>query len=102
MTTLKQRILAMIEESGPISLATYMALCLMDTEHGYYTNATPFGQEGDFITAPEVSQMFGELIGAWCVTAHQNAKISGAFTLCEMGPGRGTLMADILRIPKDF
>lgn len=97
MSILKQRIAAMIEDNGPISLATYMALCLMDTDHGYYTNATPFGQEGDFITAPEVSQMFGELLGAWVVTQHQKCRIKGAFTLCEMGPGRGTLMADMLR-----
>lgn len=107
MTPLAKRLQAMIAENGPISLSTYMALCLMDTDHGYYTNATPFGREGDFITAPEVSQMFGELIGAWAITAHQNAKINGTFTLCEMGPGRGTLMADMLRTlqkvaPKTF
>lgn len=97
MNRLAKRIKALIEESGPLSITTYMALCLMDPEDGYYTQATPFGREGDFITAPEISQIFGELIGAWVVATHRDSAINGQWTLAEFGPGRGTLMADMLR-----
>lgn len=97
MNALGLRIKTLIEETGPISVSTYMALCLMDPEDGYYTQATPFGRDGDFITAPEISQMFGELIGAWVITTHREAKINGPWTLAEFGPGQGTLMADMLR-----
>ena len=55
---------------GPIAVAQYMALCLSHPEHGYYTTHDPFGARGDFITAPEISQMFGELIGLWAAAAH--------------------------------
>ncbi|MBA8880550.1 class I SAM-dependent methyltransferase [Phyllobacterium myrsinacearum] len=95
--TLKQRIIRQIELAGPISVADYMALCLFDPDAGYYTTREPFGREGDFITAPEVSQMFGELIGVWCVSAWQAIGSPAEFILCEMGPGRGTLMQDVLR-----
>jgi SAM-dependent MidA family methyltransferase len=95
--TLKQRIVRQIELAGPISVADYMALCLLDPDAGYYTTREPFGREGDFITAPEVSQMFGELIGVWCVGAWQAMGSPAEFVLCEMGPGRGTLMRDVLR-----
>jgi SAM-dependent MidA family methyltransferase len=94
---LKQRILRQIELNGPISVADYMALCLFDRDDGYYTTREPFGREGDFITAPEVSQMFGEIIGVWCIGAWQALGSPGNFILCEMGPGRGTLMNDLLR-----
>ncbi|QND53804.1 class I SAM-dependent methyltransferase [Phyllobacterium sp. 628] len=94
---LKQRIIWQIEATGPISVADYMALCLFDPENGYYTTREPFGRDGDFITAPEVSQMFGELIGVWCVGAWQAMGSPAQFILCEMGPGRGTLMKDVLR-----
>lgn len=94
---LKQRIIRQIETTGPISVADYMALCLFDRDNGYYTTQEPFGGRGDFITAPEVSQMFGELIGVWCVGAWQALGSPQHFTLCEMGPGRGTLMTDVLR-----
>lgn len=94
---LKQRILRQIAATGPISVADYMALCLFDRDDGYYTTREPFGKSGDFITAPEVSQMFGELIGVWCVGAWQALGSPRDFILCEMGPGRGTLMSDVLR-----
>ncbi|MHC1548298.1 class I SAM-dependent methyltransferase [Phyllobacterium sp. K27] len=94
---LKQCIIRQIEATGPISVAEYMALCLFDQDGGYYTTQEPFGRSGDFITAPEVSQMFGELIGVWCVGAWQALGSPEHFILCEMGPGRGTLMSDLLR-----
>jgi SAM-dependent MidA family methyltransferase len=95
--TLMDRIKRQIGIDGPLSVSDYMALCLSDPEAGYYTTATPFGREGDFITAPEISQMFGELIGIWCVAIWRNIGAPKRFTLVEMGPGRGTLMADLLR-----
>ncbi|WP_420962614.1 class I SAM-dependent methyltransferase [Brucella sp. IR073] len=94
---LKQRLIRLIEASGPISVAEYMAACLGDREAGYYTTREPFGREGDFITAPEVSQMFGELVAVWCIGAWQAFGKPANTVLCEIGPGRGTLMADMLR-----
>ncbi|MEM9045716.1 MAG: SAM-dependent methyltransferase [Pseudomonadota bacterium] len=76
-----------------------MQSCLGHPEHGYYTTRDPIGAKGDFITAPEVSQMFGEMIGMWIV-AQWHAAEQPKWQLIEMGPGRGTMMADILRIAK--
>ena len=98
MTQLKDRIRARIAAEGPLSVAEYMAICLGDPEAGYYTTHEPFGSSGDFITAPEISQMFGELIGAACMAAYQAMGAPSRFSLVELGPGRGTLMADLLRI----
>ena len=81
-------------------LSRYMALCLSHPEHGYYMRQQPFGAGGDFTTAPEISQMFGELIGLWLVHMWQEAGAPACFTLLELGPGRGTLMADILRVAR--
>lgn len=98
MTALKTRIAGLIAASGPISVADYMALCLFDPADGYYTTREPFGAEGDFTTAPEVSQMFGELVAVWLYAAWQaSARPAGAM-LAEIGPGRGTLMKDVLRV----
>lgn len=87
----------LIEAAGPLPVSDYMALCLFDPDGGYYTTREPFGAEGDFITAPEVSQMFGEIVGAWLVHAWHEIGKPSPFVLAEMGPGRGTLMRDILR-----
>ncbi|MBK3746239.1 class I SAM-dependent methyltransferase, partial [Paraburkholderia aspalathi] len=78
-------------------VSDYMTTCLGDREAGYYMTREPFGRDGDFITAPEVSQMFGELIGIWCVAAWNALGQPANATLCEIGPGRGTLMKDLLR-----
>ncbi|WP_051357082.1 SAM-dependent methyltransferase [Azorhizobium doebereinerae] len=75
----------------------YMALCLGHPRHGYYMTRDPLGARGDFTTAPEISQMFGELIGLWAVATWQQMGAPAAFRLVELGPGRGTLMADALR-----
>ncbi len=80
-----------------MSIATYMSLCLTHPRHGYYSSADPFGAAGDFITAPEISQMFGELIGFFFVNVWQQMGEPRSFTLLELGPGRGTLMQDLLR-----
>lgn len=100
MTALKTLITAEIETSGPIPVSRYMQLCLNHPEHGYYMKADPLGLSGDFTTAPEVSQLFGELIGAWLVVVWQQLGCPNPCSLVELGPGRGTLMADILRIAK--
>lgn len=97
MTPLARRIAETIRAAGPISVADYMALCLFDPKHGYYITREPFGRDGDFTTAPEISQMFGEIIGVWLVGAWQRIGCPSPVTLAEIGPGRGTLMADMLR-----
>lgn len=97
MTPLEALLIRQIRAQGPITLADYMAQCLLHPQHGYYTTRPPFGQQGDFITAPEISQMFGEMLGL-CLAQHWlDHGRPAAFTLAELGPGRGTLMADILR-----
>lgn len=96
-TPLAEKLVRRIENFGPITIADYMAACLGDPEHGYYITREPFGSAGDFVTAPEVSQMFGELIGLWAVSTWQRMGSPAAFVLAEIGPGRGTLMADALR-----
>jgi len=87
----------MIQSSGPMPVWRYMELCLTHPEHGYYVARDPLGREGDFITAPEVSQMFGELIGLWSASVWRAAGSPDEFRLIELGPGRGTMMADALR-----
>lgn len=86
-----------IATQGPLSVADYMTECLLHPEFGYYTTAEPFGQDGDFTTAPEISQMFGELIGLSLAQAWLDQGRPAPFTLAELGPGRGTLMRDLLR-----
>lgn len=98
MTVVKDKIKARIVAEGPMSVAQYMATCLGDPDGGYYATRDPFGREGDFITAPEVSQMFGELVGAACASAYQALGEPDRINLVEFGPGRGTLMADLLRV----
>lgn len=96
--TLPELIDMQIRSSGPMSVASYMALCLTHPTKGYYKSDDPLGTAGDFVTAPEISQMFGELIGFFFVNLWQQMGSPRAFTLLELGPGRGTLMADMLRV----
>jgi SAM-dependent MidA family methyltransferase len=100
MTPLEREIRSMIETDGPIPVDRYMELCLAHPRHGYYVTRDPFGARGDFVTAPEVSQMFGELIGAWAAAVWQQMGALERVHLIELGPGRGTLMADALRAVK--
>lgn len=87
----------MIALDGPMTVERYMALCLSHPVHGYYVTRDPLGAKGDFITAPEISQMFGELIGLWAAAVWQRMGEPAKVSLVELGPGRGTLMADALR-----
>ncbi|SIT81760.1 class I SAM-dependent methyltransferase [Pontibaca methylaminivorans] len=96
-TALTDLLTARIRAEGPITIADYMADCLLHPGHGYYATRDPFGAKGDFITAPEISQMFGELIGLALAQAWIAQGRPRPFTLAEPGPGRGTLMADLLR-----
>jgi SAM-dependent MidA family methyltransferase len=97
VTALAEILAARIRAEGPIRLSDYMAECLLHPAHGYYTTRPPFGAEGDFTTAPEISQMFGELLGLCLAQAWLDQGAPAPFTLAEIGPGRGTLMADVLR-----
>ncbi|MGJ5034633.1 class I SAM-dependent methyltransferase [Bradyrhizobium sp. HKCCYLRH3059] len=87
----------LIKASGPMPVWRYMELCLMHPEHGYYISRDPLGREGDFTTAPEVSQMFGELLGLWAASIWKATGSPQQFRLIELGPGRGTMMSDALR-----
>jgi len=95
---LKDKILRLIREAGPIGVAQFMQIALTDPKAGYYMRRDPLAR--DFITAPEVSQIFGELIGLFFVQAWEDRGRPGKFHLVELGPGRGTLMADIMRAAK--
>ena len=87
----------LIERDGPIPVNRFMADALGHPDWGYYTNSQPFGEDGDFITAPETSQMFGELIGVWLAQTWIDRGCPPSVQLVELGPGRGLLMHDILR-----
>lgn len=100
MNPLCERLAGRIARSGPITVADYMAAALGDPEHGYYRRADPLGADGDFTTAPEISQLFGELVGAWLIDCWDQAGRPEQVNLVELGPGRGTLMADILRVAR--
>jgi NADH dehydrogenase [ubiquinone] 1 alpha subcomplex assembly factor 7 len=86
-----------IAAAGPMPVGEYMALCLGDPDHGYYATRDPLGQRGDFITAPEISQMFGELLGLWMAAIWKQMGEPANVRVVELGPGRGTLMNDALR-----
>ena len=100
MTALSDIIKKQIKRFGPMPVSEYMTLCLLHPEHGYYTNRDALGAQGDFTTAPEISQMFGELIGLALAQSWIDQGMPTPFALAELGPGNGTLMADILRATK--
>ncbi|HEX4368982.1 MAG TPA: SAM-dependent methyltransferase [Rhodopila sp.] len=97
---LEEEIRRLIAIAGPMPVAEYMRLCLTHPQHGYYTTGDPFGRDGDFTTAPEISQLFGELIGAWLIDCWDQAGRPERVNLVELGPGRGTLMADMTRVAR--
>jgi NADH dehydrogenase [ubiquinone] 1 alpha subcomplex assembly factor 7 len=95
--TLGRKIARRIRTEGPLSVAAYMAMALHDPEGGYYARYDPIGAQGDFITAPEISQVFGELIGLWCAVVWGHLGRPDPVILAELGPGRGVLIGDLLR-----
>jgi NADH dehydrogenase [ubiquinone] 1 alpha subcomplex assembly factor 7 len=96
-TSLEERLVALIRANGPITIADYMEDALGHPHDGYYSTESAIGAEGDFTTAPEISQIFGELIGLWLVQSWRDMGEPKKFNLIEFGPGRGVLMADALR-----
>ncbi|HEX7790931.1 MAG TPA: SAM-dependent methyltransferase [Afipia sp.] len=86
-----------IAATGPMPVSRYMQLCLTHPDHGYYLKRDPLGRDGDFITAPEISQMFGELLGLWAASVWNAMGMPEQVKFIELGPGRGTMMADALR-----
>ncbi len=97
---LENEIRRLIAIAGPMSIAEYMRLCLAHPQYGYYVTRDPLGADGDFITSPEISQMFGELIGVWMAAVWQQMGAPENVRIVELGPGRGTLMTDALRAAK--
>jgi SAM-dependent MidA family methyltransferase len=89
---------SLIRINGPLSVTDFFSLCLADPEHGYYKTREPFGRAGDFVTAPEVSQLFGEMLGVFMVHTWQRHGAPAKTALVEIGPGRGTMMSDMLRV----
>ena len=97
MNALERELRAMIAAEGPLSVERWMQICLQHPRHGYYTTREAIGRGGDFITAPEVDQMFGELLGLWAAQVWIDIGAPAPLHVVELGPGRGTLMADALR-----
>jgi len=97
MTDLTKVLLRRISQNGPMALTEFIETCLLHPVHGYYTQQNVFGASGDFVTAPETSQMFGELLGLCLAQSWQDQGCPDPFVLLELGPGRGSLMADLLR-----
>lgn len=97
MTPLGEKLISRIRAYGPMTVAEYMESCLFDPFYGYYMRREPFGRYGDFVTAPEVTQMFGELVGVWTIVTWEAMGSPREVVLTELGPGRGTLMADLIR-----
>jgi len=95
--SLAARLIARIDREGPLPVDAFMAACLEDSRHGYWQRGGGIGAQGDFITAPEISQVFGELIGLWCGVVWQSLGHPDGVRLIELGPGRGSLMVDALR-----
>ncbi len=96
-TPLEAEIRRRIALAGPMPVRQYMELCLSHPVHGYYTTRDPLGRDGDFITSPEISQVFGELLGLWAASAWHQMGQPENVRLVELGPGRGTMMLDALR-----
>ena len=94
---IEKKIKDLIKKSGPISISQYMEICLWDDINGYYTSNQVLGGDGDFITSPEISQTFGELIGLWALSFYQEFIDKKRLCITELGSGRGTLLKDAIR-----
>ncbi|KAF2078047.1 hypothetical protein CYY_000685 [Polysphondylium violaceum] len=102
ITELEKHLTTIAKVRGPFPVDTLIKEVLTNPKYGYYMNKDVFGQGGDFITAPEISQLFGEMIGIWCVSTWEQMGKPEKFQIVELGPGRGTLMSDLLRCTKVF
>ncbi len=100
MNILKKKIHNLINENGPISLAKFMEISLGDEKYGYYTKKMPLGSGGDFVTSPDISQIFGEIIGIWILDIWIKLNKPKNFQIVDLGGGRGTLLKDINRVLK--
>lgn len=103
-TDVEKIMLDSVKATGPISFSTFMQLSLGHPTHGYYMKPqhAVFGTQGDFITSPEISQMFGELVALWMIKQWMDTNVKASFRVVELGPGRGTLMDDVLRVLKQL
>ncbi len=102
MTNLTKLVMSDIVEKGQMSLATFMCLLSKNREHGYYSNIQEIGHKGDFVTSPEISQLFGEIIGIWCVNLWQILGCPNNIMIVELGPGNGTLAMDMVKATKNI
>ena len=101
MTILKRKIKKTIEETGPMSLAEFMKIALTDPKNGYYRKKMPLGSKGDFITSPDISQIFGEIIGIWILDLWIKLSKPKDLQIVDLGGGRGTLLSDVKRVLKN-
>lgn len=102
MDTVLKAIQKKIQTNGPLPVDEFMNIALYDTKSGYYASQTPIGKDGDFVTSPEISPLFGEMIGLWLLDKVLQQSQFSSFALLELGPGRGTLMTDLLRVFKHY
>lgn len=102
MSPLERHLHHSIQKNGPLKLSAFMEQCLLHPLYGYYKKSSPLGKDGDFITSPEISQLFGEMIGLFFIDLWQKWKEPASCSFIEFGPGNGTLITDIVRIFKKF
>ena len=98
MTPVKRKIKDIILHKGPLSIADFMTVALTDSEHGYYRKKMPLGSKGDFVTSPDISQIFGEIIGIWILALFKKKEKFKEIQIVDLGGGRGTLLSDIKRV----